>query len=686
MKTPTLRAALRLAELGLYVFPVHNAIFNDDGACVGCTCESYRHSEQCKRNHPHLYLNEDERCPSPGKCPRVKWREKSTRSEMQIRRWAEMWPGCNWGIDTGKSGLIVVDLDIEKPGFDGGDLLDLLDAYPTWQVMTGGGGYHFIYRSPEGATFTNSPGNLPEGVDVRANGGYIVAPHSIHRSGRRYQFAFNAEPKNRALAELPEPLQILLEDAERRAAERRQDFASYHAPATLERGAELLQRLKPHRADDYFDWVTVGMALRFEYGDAGLALWDSWSAISAKYRPNECARKWQTFNGRGVTLGTLAWMADQDEPRPDPTGGFRRWLGATRQFVKSTSFEAYIAPDLQSITGYRTDSTDTKTADALLDLAEQHGRRAFTLRLDDLRRLAGLGSKETARLSLLRLGGWFAVVDEAGIDGTQVRIVYAPVVSTLDDSTNTVMDDEQMVLSSNVETTALPDYSRDKSLGAYLSGVTVEIRKRLAADGMTPKEAVERGLAIRGLGETVLRVADALATYGAMTRRDLAAATGKAVSAISTAARRMATLGLVTVERADRFAPTVIRLAEDFTEQVKGLYPSMTTYKLDLERARRDVETRLHWLSRRLRGAKAAVAKTIERKIARERQTLVELLEVLHEDWSADERQQWADEEFSQSSKRFAAQQRAERNEPESDASILANLAHYRRKAFAKAA
>lgn len=75
----------------------------------------------------------------------------------------------------------------------------------------------------------------------------------------------------------------------------------------------LLERLNLARADDYGDWIAVGMALH-TVGSEGLDLWDSWSAKSSKHVPGECARKWQTFSdaGDGVTMATVAKWARED--------------------------------------------------------------------------------------------------------------------------------------------------------------------------------------------------------------------------------------------------------------------------------------------------------------------------------------------------------------------------------------
>ena len=79
---------------------------------------------------------------------------------------------------------------------------------------------------------------------------------------------------------------------------------------------ELLQRLDPWRADDYYSWVEVGMSLS-QLGATGLQLWEAWSQKSPKHEPGECAKRWKTFNDAGgLTLGSLSHWADDDTPRP----------------------------------------------------------------------------------------------------------------------------------------------------------------------------------------------------------------------------------------------------------------------------------------------------------------------------------------------------------------------------------
>lgn len=91
-----------------------------------------------------------------------------------------------------------------------------------------------------------------------------------------------------------------------------------HASPTTKQDAakalEALGRLSSQRADNYSQWTEVGMALR-SLDEIGLALWENWSQKSEKYRPGECAAKWETFSkDGGLTLASLFYWADQDNP------------------------------------------------------------------------------------------------------------------------------------------------------------------------------------------------------------------------------------------------------------------------------------------------------------------------------------------------------------------------------------
>lgn len=97
--------------------------------------------------------------------------EKAT--EGQIKSWWKQFPEANIGIVTGKiSGITVVDIDIHKGASAA--------VFPlTYSVRTGNKGLQYYYKYHAGLTVSaNAYPNL-KNVDIRSDGGYVVAPPSI---------------------------------------------------------------------------------------------------------------------------------------------------------------------------------------------------------------------------------------------------------------------------------------------------------------------------------------------------------------------------------------------------------------------------------------------------------------------------------------------------------------------------
>ncbi len=139
------------------------------------------------------------------KEPLVKWRDKASSDPARIAAWAHQFPGCNWGLATGvPSGLLVVDADGEQ----GMESYAALGLPPTRRVKTGRGEHHY-FRLPAGADATNAKGSLPEKIDVRGTGGYVIYPPSTHTSGQQYQFLGGE------LAEAPPELLVRLRKPKR---------------------------------------------------------------------------------------------------------------------------------------------------------------------------------------------------------------------------------------------------------------------------------------------------------------------------------------------------------------------------------------------------------------------------------------------------------------------------------------
>jgi biotin operon repressor len=130
-----------------------------------------------------------------GKRPLVPWTEYQSRrpTEEEIRQWWQQYPNANIGIVTGKiSGIVVIDLDPDKGGNESG--AKIYEQAPTDLIVkTGRGGYHLYYRYPEDVDHISNRVGLLPGVDIRADGGYVVAPPSAHSSGRLYEWIRRGE-------------------------------------------------------------------------------------------------------------------------------------------------------------------------------------------------------------------------------------------------------------------------------------------------------------------------------------------------------------------------------------------------------------------------------------------------------------------------------------------------------------
>jgi len=125
--------------------------------------------------------------------PFFRWREKSSTDAATIREWWRRWPDAAPALDVGKSGLFVVDADRHDPEHDGveawAEIMAEAGASPEGIpiVATPNEGNHWIFRQHGG--LRNSKGRLPKGVDVRGDGGYIVAPGAVMADGRMYELA-----------------------------------------------------------------------------------------------------------------------------------------------------------------------------------------------------------------------------------------------------------------------------------------------------------------------------------------------------------------------------------------------------------------------------------------------------------------------------------------------------------------
>jgi hypothetical protein len=177
-----LRVLLAYTAVGWHIFPLFEITSSGNCACPDASA-----------------------CGNPGKHPRIpRGFLNATTAEQQIRAWHKRWPRTNWGVACGASRLAVVDVDPRNGGDDTlADLEQANGALPhTPRAVTGGGGQHYLYAMPDGDPVRS--GVLGLGVDLKADGGYIVVAPSNHVSGTSYAWDVGALPTETPLATLPQ--------------------------------------------------------------------------------------------------------------------------------------------------------------------------------------------------------------------------------------------------------------------------------------------------------------------------------------------------------------------------------------------------------------------------------------------------------------------------------------------------
>jgi|SRR5271157_614151 len=175
-----LTAALDYARKGFRIFPLHSV--DDHGQC---TCGK-------------------QDCEKPGKHPRIYNGFKgATTDGSQIIQWWNQHPDANIGIRTGK-GLFVLDVD-ENEGEDSlRELEEKQGKLPdTWESLTGRG-RHLYLSSPTDKYIKSSRSQIGNNLDVRCEGGYVIAPPSRHFLGNLYEWECSSHPEDIPMAEAPE--------------------------------------------------------------------------------------------------------------------------------------------------------------------------------------------------------------------------------------------------------------------------------------------------------------------------------------------------------------------------------------------------------------------------------------------------------------------------------------------------
>jgi len=229
-------------------------------------------------------------------------------------------------------GLLFVDHD----GLGASEVLEsigtsLRDLPKSWAVTSGRDGrLQIIYRVPE--PFWNQIKTTKlkssvkgEQLELRWTGcqSVVIGKHPMTGA---YRWLKDRSPDDLPLAEAPSVLLLQMQ----RPIETPPLLAAANPIEDADRARTYLANIPSSIADDYDEWVKVGMALHSVEDDSLLADWCQWSAASGKFKTGECEAKWASFksDSGGVGLGTLYHLAGGVSPRDQAIKAIKYALGS----------------------------------------------------------------------------------------------------------------------------------------------------------------------------------------------------------------------------------------------------------------------------------------------------------------------------------------------------------------------
>lgn len=246
--------------------------------------------------------------PHPNAQGKTKWPHTehgfrdATRNLEQIAAWWERWPDALVGVPTGRATrLLVIDVDPTGADWQSAHFAALAERGEP-RIHKTLRGRHLIYRMPD--TDISCRTDVPvDGVDVRANGGYVI-----------WWPAHGHDALGPEIDEIPEVPAWLLDQLKPKA--NGHDLAPLKGAspeAWRNDRARVVDALVYLDASDYDEWIRAGFALHLASGgsDDGFAVWHAWSSSATNYAGAEdCLKRWASFRHdktreKTATLGSI---------------------------------------------------------------------------------------------------------------------------------------------------------------------------------------------------------------------------------------------------------------------------------------------------------------------------------------------------------------------------------------------
>jgi hypothetical protein len=290
---------------------------------------------------------------SPGVWANNAWRpmpgwdvyKRRFPTEEELTLWAS-WPHPGIGVITGElSGLIGVDLD-NRPDLHA-VITSLLPTTPSKKVGEKGL-THFFRRTAEGYKAWSI--GKERVVDLLSERLCIIPP-SVHPTGCEYEWVGESliDLGKEKLPPLPGNFAYLMDGLfnawDPQVLPPPPPTPPMAYSSTLSDVRDALTHISP---DDYDTWIRVGMAIKSENAGAdGFSVWDAWSQGSAKYKPQEMAKKWASFHGSGITVASLfqlAYAAGYQKKTPAPAAPQVTFSGSLREAISPQKTEEETQP------------------------------------------------------------------------------------------------------------------------------------------------------------------------------------------------------------------------------------------------------------------------------------------------------------------------------------------------------
>jgi putative DNA primase/helicase len=288
-----------------------------------------------------------------------------TNDPNEIRQDFRQWPDAGIGIPTGADNRIwVTEADTPKGhGVDGiASMKALQDKHGplprTLQAISPSGSIHWYWRYPDtGTVITSSTSRIAIGVDVKGEGGMVVAPPTVKPDGGVYRW-FNNNP----IADAPDWLLKAAVEACGPSAERERETGERERsapPAPIEMIATAMAVI-PNEEPNWEWWNKVGMAVFRATGgsDAGLRIFDAWSRKCAvAYDERDTEEKWGKFFTTppdNIGSGSIYHWANEAHPDWDIEITARpesETAKCIRDFLKAVGVEHIPIPIIKLVSG-----------------------------------------------------------------------------------------------------------------------------------------------------------------------------------------------------------------------------------------------------------------------------------------------------------------------------------------------